>query len=444
MQDKVQYFLGIDGEQVGPLSKEEVLQKIYLKEVQETDMIWWEGEEEWFALWETDLYKKRETFWEEMKPEPAPEPKVEPIRALEPLEEKAPERKHPKIGGDVESVLSGMSSIENHPTFSRDNKLEPVFKMSKVPHRSTEDYLFRLLVVVVVLAVAGALFYIKFSSVEAPSAKEPTQKIKARLSVSELQNLIKKDPNDAVAKQAIEQLTSFYRTNQRYGEAGRLMLQINRPDEAVKYFSLDPSLSAENEKASWEAYNRAEGEERKKYLLLNIKLLLDPLKNLPRAVERIKMFESEFPKSSHPYGYYLKGTDEKISDLFSRTSFYFVQNLISYLNSELPQLKLAGRPLVEIKKSKAQMYKIVGSYKGEVTLNRDKLKGVFFDFWFANESWHIVDTNLTKERQTDALKERAKLSSISVSGEVLLQYMENVFRAQFPRVALHEVVDLKK
>ena len=121
-----------------------------------------------------------------------------------------------------------------------------------------------------------------------------------------------------------------------------------------------------------------------------------------------------------------------------------MQNLISFLVTELPQLKLSSRPLVEIKKNKMDMYKIVGSYKGDVILNQDKLSDVYFTFWFANESWHIVDTNLTKERRAYAIKEREKISSLAMPADVMLRYMEGVFRAQFPKVALHEYVDAKK
>ncbi len=459
MGKSVQYFLGIDGEQVGPFSKQEVLDKVLQKEVREADMIWWEGQDEWLPLSETEFFK-------ETKPvkEPKRQPKVDVQNDKD--DENVFERKRPQIGGDVESVLSGKSSLESHPTFAQGPNAEPAFKMSQASNLPIVSHKLRLiLTVVAVLAVVSGLYLYFTSSSDEVLTTQTTLKKKVRslkdrqavfstavstlmtnspTSIAELQNLIKENPNDEISKQAIEQLTSFYRTMQRYNDAGQLMMQVNRPDEATRFFSLDPSLTLETEKSTWEAYKVAKGEERKQFLLQNIQLLVGPLQDIPKAIERIKLFESEFPKVPHPYGYYLKGTDEKISDLFSRTSFYFVQNLISYLVTELPQLKLSARPLVEIKKSKTDLYKIVGSYKGDVILNQDKLNEVFFTFWFANETWHIVDTNLTKERRAYAIKERSKISSLSMSGEVMLKYMEGVFRAQFPKVALHEYVDAKK
>lgn len=456
MDNSTQYFLGIDGEQVGPYSKQEVLEKVRLKEVREVDMIWWEGQDEWLPIADTEFLSAVPSSKPEKK-----QPKID----VQNEESSVLERKRPQIGGDVESVLSGKSHIENHPTFAQGPDVEPAFKMSHASSPPLLNNRVRLLLAVLAIVAlgSGGYFYLSSSDEELlpqMAVKKKVRSLKDRqavfstavstlmtnspASIAELQNLIKENPSDEISKQAIEQLTSFYRTMQRYNDAGQLMMQVNRPDEATRFFALDPSLTAESEKATWEAYKVAKGEERKQFLLQNIQILVSQMQDIPRALERIKIFESEFPKVTHPYGYYLKGTDEKISDLFSRTSFYFVQNLISYLVTELPQLKLSTRPLVEIKKNKADMYKIVGSYKGDVILNQDKLTNVYFTFWFANETWHIVDTNLTKERRAYAIKEREKISSLAMPGDVMLRYMEGVFRAQFPKVALHEYVDAKK
>ncbi len=434
------YYLGIDGEQVGPFSEQEVLEKMRVNEVKGEDMVWWEGQENWVPLNTTAVFKVEE----------AP---------------KKAERKRPQIGGDVASVLGGKSSLEAHPTFATTPDTEPVFKMSQVSTLPFVKYRIRFIITGVAILIVASLAQFYFSST---SLTEKAQKLKlskkrsegdrqavfskalstlmtnSQESVTELEGLIKESPGDSISVQAVDQLLTFYRTMQRYREAGELLMRRNRPAEAARYFALDPSLTAEIERSTWDAYKQTKGEERKNFLLQNIQILVGPFQNIPLAIERIKIFETEFPNQRHPYSYYLKSSDEKIADLFSRTSFYFVQNLISYLNTELPQLKLDGRPLVEIKKSRAGSYKIVGNYKGSVQLNQDKLSDIYFVFWFVSEQWHIVDTNITKERRQYAQNERAKLDPQVLSELAMLQYMEGVFKAQFPKVLLHEAVDQKK
>ena len=172
----------------------------------------------------------------------------------------------------------------------------------------------------------------------------------------------------------------------------------------------------------------------------DIKVLLGPLRNYPTAIERIKLLEKEFPATQHPFRYYLRNTDDRIRDIFFRTSFFFVQHLMSYLNTELGQLNLTKRPTVEVRRERDGRYRMVGSYNGEVILNKDHMPDIKFVFWYIKDSWVMVETNLTLERTRYAKAEREKHLGDSLTGEEMLRELESVFHTQFPERGLHEAV----
>ena len=179
-------------------------------------------------------------------------------------------------------------------------------------------------------------------------------------------------------------------------------------------------------------------------MIQDIELLLGPLSNPSLAVDRVHQLEKDFPNQPNPYRYYLKPDDEKISDLFSRISFHFVQSLLLYLEGEFPQMKLVDRPLVEVTKDKEERYRIVGKYKGDIVLKRDRLKNISFVFWLFNETWYLIDTDITTERKGFAQKERSHLKTKTFSAQMILEYLQNVFQQKFPKNRLHEIVSTKE
>ena len=104
------------------------------------------------------------------------------------------------------------------------------------------------------------------------------------------------------------------------------------------------------------------------------------------------------------------------------------------------------RPLVELQKNNEGKYRIVGTYKGEVSLDRDQLTDINLTFWFWKEAWYLINTNLTRERASFAEDTRKKHTGDIFAPDELIIYLEQLFKTQFPKADLHETVtseDLK-
>jgi hypothetical protein len=109
--------------------------------------------------------------------------------------------------------------------------------------------------------------------------------------------------------------------------------------------------------------------------------------------------------------------------------------------SEFPEISLNGRPVVEVLRERPDQYRIVGKYKGKVTLNLDNLDDIYFTYWMASGQWYVVDTNLTTERKRWAANNRQRLLGKMLGANELMAYLEGIFKSQFPDAALHEKVD---
>ncbi len=445
--DSTQYFLGIAGKQIGPLNETEVLRRIRTGSVNFETLIWHEGMPAWGPITSLPTFDAAIKALAE-----APQTPVKPKSEPQKVSENAATPKKPKKEEEEANVFLG-----------DDKSVSIVFSESesRLGDRSfIADRVVKIVggLVAAVILVSG-YFYIQAmvtqSRVDALRAKggpsgTDSRQNQLRKAASEMMldpqtseqtllALIRTNGIDAVAQEASKTLVEYYSRSRKFADAGRLMLLLKKPAEAAKYFSEDPSSKNEAEQAFFHAYqNSKDQNERTTYLLENIRLTLSQSGQAPKAIERIRLFEQEFPGIPHPYGYYLKTVDDRISDIFSRISFHFVQSLLTYMDAELPQINLMDRPLVEVKRDKTNLYKIVGNYSGEILLNKDKLPKIRFLFWLNGDRWTLVDTNLTKERKKWAEQERTKLKTVGMTGEQMIKILEDTFHSKFPNAALHE------
>ena len=220
-------------------------------------------------------------------------------------------------------------------------------------------------------------------------------------------------------------------------------MKAGRPLEASQLFLSEPPSYREAEEAIFAAYKISNDVNKRDLLIQDIRLLLGLANNVPLAVERIRLLEREFKGTKHPFAYYLTSVDSRIADIFNRTSFHFVQKLMAFIESEFAQMSLAKRPIVEIQKDKRGRYRIAGKYEGSVSLQQDKMDNMRIVFWYANDQWVVVETNLTPERAKWADEERARIKDNTLTSNEMLAFMEGIFRAQFPKTAIHETVAIQ-
>lgn len=439
-KDEKRYFLGIGGEQAGPFSEDEIWQKIRAQEIPNTTPIWYEGLPEWQPLMQVSPFNQD------------PPAAAAPAAVKPSISVRAPKKKSAEDGEE-----------EDGPTFA-EGETGPVFnpKQGTFSRRSIIEKFGKQMVIGLVVALFGAAGYYVFVSggeileqvQNATQPKKPpplaeTRETKARKALSELllspqsstevlRTAWREKPDDEVGKDSFNALLDFY-SSRAPQEAGRLLMEAKRPDEAVKFFLVDPPNYVEAAQAYAAASAAATDAEKKKtFALEEIAILIGPGNSREQALKRLQEFEKTHPGSNHPFRYYLKTPDQKIQDIFERISFYFVQSLMALLETEFKQMKLTARPRVEIRREPDGKYRIAAHYSGDVLLSRDKLPGIKLQFWMVKEQWLMVETNLTEERQKWARGEKAKYSSATLTSTDMLAYLETIFHTQFPRYGLHE------
>lgn len=435
--DTKRFFVGVSGEQQGPFSEEEIWAKLSAGEINEGTPLWYEGLPDWQTVGAVAPFND--------KPGQTAKPAAARVRAtITP---------RPRKEGD-----------ELAPTFADGSDTSPVFNRKEATF-SRRDFVQAygkyLLILGIVLLFSGALYYIFVAGGDlleqvqlattpkkfpAPPDSRETKVSRAlselllnpSVSLETLKAAVKENSTDEVGKKALEGLLDYYNSRAPQ-EAGQLLLEHGRPEEAVKYFLVEPPNYAEAARAYSKAAEIAkEPSKQKQFYLEEIRLLLGPANNREVALAKLQEFSKRFPNEPHPYQYYLKTTEQKIQDLFARISFHFVQSLLSLLDTEFKQTKLASRPRVEIRKEPSGKYRLVGSYLGDVVLVRDKLSNIKFQFWLVREQWVLVETNLTEERQKSASLTKQKHLNDVMSANEMLQYLETVFKTQFPKSGLHE------
>ncbi len=498
-----QYYVGQNGDQTGPYSETDIISQIQQGLIQPDALVWHEGMPEWQPIRNFDRFSEAfsgaghgeigmdgsvsdlsgEEPWETSGPGPA----MSNPKADEEAEEK-------KQSVSKKGLKKFRHSEVSTFAFS-DKEAKPIYKDNMF--RATAKYIKRRFSMVffggILFAVGygGYQFFISVISPEdggesvaevpkkrgrgfpkgrgtanttTPNSAGGTGKsaaipiIDGSVRASELQKaksdmllnsegsmqvierLVEANPEDATGKEALETGVLYYKTNQRRTEAGRLLMKAKKPLEASKYFLEEPAQWEMAEQALYTAYQQSRAADRADILIQDINILLGPLGRPEVARDRIKQLEKDFPRRKHPFAYYLKSIDGRIADIFNRLSFYFVQNLLSHVAAEFAAMTWTERPVVEILRLRDGKYRIVGRYKGDVILSRDKLNNITFVFWMEGDTWRLVETDVTDERGRFAASEKERLKTRSVLAAQMLENLENRFRTKFPKARLHEAV----
>lgn len=459
-----EYFLAIDGERQGPFREPEILEKIQAGTLPPETLVWYEGLEDWSPLDSIETFRDAIGDFSDSEKHPPPPENTE-------ISESGIEQQGGAEQPPSESTES--DSFGQAPTFAkRDAVASPVFDedASQISHSHFLSQRMILVVMGMLLlllaSVAGFYVWSNFRpSLNQLKAADPQSAGKPKLSpqaireaqfqkglsdifvnpqqaVELLTKLALENMEDKPGKEAWKAVLDYYKRMKRYQDAGRWLLKGKQPLDAAKMFLEEPPSYPEAESAYFIAFEQLKDPAQKREALVeSIRILLAPLANPVLALQRIQLLEREYPGIPHPYKYYLRGPEEKMVDLFGRLSFFFVQSLLDFLDSELPQLKLSLRPSMELRKDNL-LYRIVGKYKGEVHLNRDHLTQIYFLFWLHEGRWHLVDTNVTAERKKYSALEKEKLRGAALPAPKMLAYLESLFQSQFPDHALHEGVDL--
>jgi hypothetical protein len=279
---------------------------------------------------------------------------------------------------------------------------------------------------------------VKLSQASAGLLLNPTQ------SLQTLNELINQDIKDEVGQEASQLLINYYQKNNQTESAGDLLLRLDRPTEAAEQFLKEPRLVSKAETSLFISFKKSQGKESADFLIRDINLLINPIKNFNLAKERIELFEKTFPALTHPFGYYSLPIDQKIQTTFVALSRSFVDDVTRTIKEEFPQINLEGRPVVEVKKDATGNYRVISRYQGDLLLRSDRINNIYFLYWLIDSVWVLVDTNLTKERQAFAATMRKKYETRVTSPSTLLELLEGRYRSQFPDQALHELFNLQK
>lgn len=451
-----QYYLGIGGQQSGPFSEADLIEKIKGQSVPKDALVWCEGMPNWVSLSSLPQLKPAPTQPSEPKtlyntPTAAPKPATNPTAMSAPfakpsvsqiLENKPDNKKTAKVGkGKIETVFSSEEATFTSSPFI-------IYRMEFIIGGLILLCLGTLVgFYIVATSVGNSKFKLSLKSTDPVNQREISlRKIQSEFilnpanSSKELEKLILENPHDNVSKTALQTVINYYKSSQRFAEAGRLLISLHKPEEAYVYFLQDPQTIKNAEQALFLAYGATNDKALKqKYLLENIQILVSKLSDYTLATQRIVEFDKNFPGVPHPYGYYLKSPQEKIKDIFSRLEKIFAKTQLTYLDSIIPRVQFDHPSRTEIKKEPLG-YRIIGSYFGDISLNQDKLSQIYFTFWFYNQEWQLVDTNLTPDRKRWSEKEKIKREKEYYTEVTLLSALEQIFKKHYPKNSLHETV----
>lgn len=470
-----QYYLGIGGQQSGPHSESEIVEKLRSGAIPPDAVVWREGMDAWAPITSLPAFQVTASSAlpavESVLPPPPNLPSVPgvPTAPVVPPSPPAGSTALPEMGaeGDATAMprapratvtrrsVGGAPGAQVRPVFSRGES-----RIGR-PSILTTRLLLTVFFVVMLLGAGYAIFYWQAQTALNSRLQSSTKKavkitetrgqrvrramseliLKPRETLPVLEKLVEENPDDKAGQEALQAAIEYYRRNRRNSAAGSLLMTAKRPLEAAEFFLADPPDYERAELALFRAYETAKTpEEKQKLLLRDIELLLGPLSNQSTratAVGRIQKFAEEFPGVAHPFGYYLKSPEARIAEMFSRVAFHFVEGLERHLETDFPDIRLAGRPLVELKKTGKGEYRIQATYTGDVVLGRDKLPGITLGFWHWQEKWFLVETNLTEERSRWAAQMKQKMQAALWKEPEMLEFLETVHTTRFPRATLH-------
>lgn len=433
------YFLGFEGEQTGPYSFADIMSQISQGKLNPETLIWWEGQSDWQIISTTSPFNA------EFKKLASSPPPITPPTFI------------------PSSKPASSSKSTWLATYAKPGTIPiPVYIKKESSFAQAVVIPIKWSLSLVGIGVVGLLAWLVLSFLAPKKETKPqlsrtSQKQKTILarkkdlaeassglilepakSVQTLNRLIDENPSDETSKEAIEILLDHYAKTSSYSAAGQLYLKMKDPLKAAEVFLKDPGLALQAEKALFQAYEQATGKSKADLLLRDIQVLIKPLQNINLAKERIGLFEQNFPALPHPFSFYQLNTTEQINILFPNISEAFSQMLEAHIQEEFPQLALLVKPKTEVKRDASNRWRLIGSYRGDISLRNDRLKNVYFIYWLVDNQWILVDTNLTPERSKFAAEARKRYQSSVYTSETLLGTLESVFKQKFPALSLHE------
>ncbi|MEZ4750820.1 MAG: DUF4339 domain-containing protein [Bdellovibrionota bacterium] len=487
-QDSPQYYLGIDGDQTGPYSEADIIEKIQSQTIPEDALVWHEGLSAWTAISSIPAFASAlggggsNPFNAPPPPaavQAAAPPTASPsmpggVSALPSPEDDGQQDHQPEAPASDRATrplrATGPSGLDVNATSTfagPGQKVETVFKGKEAVFSRPAFITTRLGMTILFVSFFGALafgiFYwrVKFSAVQESIVKSTKQGLRVRLTRAQqvrqalseliikpndtlprLEKIVEEDPTDAAGTEALEAAIDYYRRNRRYIDAGNLLMKAKKPLKAADFYLYDPPNFQRAETALFAAFeNSKDNEVRFDSLVRNINLLLGPLNSAEsreKAGGRIQLLAREFPNRQHPFGYYLKSTSEKLKIMFDRLSFHFTEGITNLLEADFPDITLAGTPDVKLEKNNQGKYRVVAVYTGDVLLGRDRLKNITLTFWAVTDRWYLVDTNLTSERRRWALSQKRKILNEVITAGAMLDFLESIHLNRFPKISLHE------
>jgi len=436
--DTKAYYVGFNGEQSGPYSGEQVVSQIVKALIPEDALIWHEGLKEWVAIDTIQAFKLA-----------LAQPKTAVANSPAVAETSKP-------GSRSVQRVAAMPSVENYgrvatPVFSRD---EADLSGSYFVRHRMRVIGIGLGSVAIVLAALFILTSLKVGSKgSSNAAKKPpviklTREERLRVALSELQlkpdvtiaalkSLVTEKNDDQVGLEAVQAAVDYFKQNQKKIEMGKWYLMAGQPEKAVPLLESEPTAANDYELALQGSVAKTSGNLKRDFMLQYISFLVAPNRGLDKAIKQIHEFESSFPGEPHPFAYYLKGPEQKISDIFSRLSSYYIEEMILFLGAEFPQLRLIERPVVEIRRENPKAYRLVGIYQGTVAMEREKVNNIQLITWYTRSGWNLAFTNITPERSQYVDQQRGKIEAL-FSPDEILSILENQFQTKFPKLALHE------
>lgn len=474
-----QYFLGIGGDQSGPYLEQDVINRIRQGAVPPDALVWFEGLPDWQPIQSIEFLQQAFSeagadFTATSIEAPLAAPPSSRGGGFTPLDEDlGVSNQMSQKRGSGSSQFDAAAAQMDASTFTSGSAMSTVFSEKEATFGASggggKGKALALLGLAVMLVASGVGYLFTSGELKIPELlggkedlppRQPqiqrlpaqddrTTRLRKAMSelliqpdtvVPVLQEIIKQNPKDAAGKEAADGLIEFYKNRRNPTDAARVLMQLGRPLEASQLFLSDPPSYREAEEAIFAAYKVSNDANKRDLLVQDIRLLLGQANNIPVAVERIRLLEKEFKGTKHPFGYYLNSVDSRIADIFNRISFHFVQKLLTFIEGEFPQMNLAKRPIIEVQRDKRGRYRVSGRYEGDIVLNQDKLDGIKIVFWHVGDQWSVVETNLTPERAKWASDEKDRLKDTSLSANEMLDYMEGVFRTQFPKTPIHETV----
>jgi len=471
MAANTQYFLGIEGEQLGPLSEAELLDRIRSGSLSPDSLIWWEGESDWVSIIQIDKFKVEfditsqtnisaqnslgAVFTPPSTPASTPQPKNTPSPLPQPS---SPATPTPTTYNPQRFISFAEKGSELAPVFAPEE--------SKVASELILPKKVLIMGGVFIALCFGTWAFLQFK----PRADDSAElKVKTKVpkntnlaqrkkqlteaemelllnpskSLQTMTQLFTSNPKDEVGQEAAKALLNYYSKNKLYDLAGNVLLKLDKPGEAAQMFLQDPKLAAQAEKALFQAYQTGTGKEKADFLIQDIDILIRPLKNMGLAKERISLFEKTFPALKHPFNYYSLPIDQRIQSIFDRISFKLVEQVTLHMKEEFPQITLVSKPTVEVKRNTAGDLRIIARYRGDLLLSADRLDNVFFVLWWIDGQWILVDTNLTQERQKYASSMRKKYEAVVLPPAKMLEVLEGQFNQLFPDQSFHESPSVK-